>query len=220
MTSTTQLTWNADADLNGTSLQDYLMKGEWPWSFEETVARLITASGQNPPANDGYKVSVEFIGTFNGKVFTLYDYKEDRELHIGAHNQDDIRGLTAAVRDALSAVEPSPYEAREYYDKERGHRWWPAPNAKPVTKHTPGPWTIERVQGIHEKYPSVVGFRVAGAFYREYRDAVEANARLIAAAPELLALVRRSLDNGAYGHVAGLTTEVRALLARIDEDQS
>jgi hypothetical protein len=43
-----------------------------PWSFEETVARLITLSRQNPTkSTDQYKVSVEFQGTYRGALFTL-----------------------------------------------------------------------------------------------------------------------------------------------------
>jgi hypothetical protein len=41
-------------------------------------------------------------------------------------------------------------------------------------------------------------------------------ATLLTEAPRLLQLVRRSFENGDYGHVPGLTAEVRDLLNRID----
>lgn len=49
------------------------------------------------------------------------------------------------------------------------------------------------------------------------------DASLIAArqhAPELLSLVRRALENGAYGQAAGLTAKVRALLDRIESKET
>lgn len=69
------------------------------------------------------------------------------------------------------------------------------------TKHTSGPWKLERLTGDHN-----VGVRVAGpvvsgytAFintrwpHAEQRIEQEANARLIAAAPELLEALRELL---------------------------
>ena len=59
-----------------------------------------------------------------------------------------------------------------------------------MSKHTPGPWLTE---------PSVRGFEITANDVRigEARD--EANARLMAAAPELLAALKRTLSN-AIGH--------------------
>ena len=55
-----------------------------------------------------------------------------------------------------------------------------------MSKHTPGPWLTE---------PSVRGFEVTANDVRigEARD--EANARLMAAAPELLAVLRAARDS-------------------------
>lgn len=95
-----------------------------PFSFEETVARLITLSGQDPTATtDQHKVSVEFTGLFNGHKFTLYDYKEDREIHIGGNERLDVKGLIQELLVSLNSVEPSTYWAPEYYDQEQGHGW-------------------------------------------------------------------------------------------------
>jgi hypothetical protein len=94
---------------------------ESPWSFEETVARLITASGQPARSDDDYKTSVSFEGTYYGRRFTLYDYKESRNIHIGGNNELNVTGLVAALNRELAAVEPTPYEAKEYYDERISH---------------------------------------------------------------------------------------------------
>lgn len=119
MTTTKQLTWGIDDEqfYAITYLRGYL---ESPFSFEETVARLITLSGQDPTA-DGYKVSVEFVGMFGGQPFTLYDYKEDRKIHIGGNDKLDVEGLAQELLVKLSSVEPTPYRVKEYYDQEQGH---------------------------------------------------------------------------------------------------
>lgn len=97
-----------------------------PWSFAETVARL---SGQDPTAfTDGYKVSVEFSGRFDGQVFTLYDYKGDAEIHIGAavNGRLDAPGLAAYLARALAAVEPKPFTATVNYDDDVRQYGWPS----------------------------------------------------------------------------------------------
>lgn len=74
-----------------------------------------------------------------------------------------------------------------------------------TTKHTPGPWETSRdaVPAGHVQitvYAAADGQRVATAF-RE-----EANARLIAAAPDLLAAMEEALDalrcEGSYEHLS------------------
>ena len=104
---------------DGTSLQGYL---EGPWSFEETIARLLGA-GFTMQEGDGDKVSVEFVGTFDGHTFTLYDYKEDREVHIGGTRQLNVPGLHRELLALLTAATPCPYVAAEYYDGCEGHAW-------------------------------------------------------------------------------------------------
>jgi hypothetical protein len=115
------LDWSEGASVNGTSFRDYYNS---PWGFEETIALLVTASGQPAASPDQEKLSVEFRGTFNGSPFTLYDYKEDREIHIGGFDALNTCGLVAALTVALNAVAPTPYQAREYYDA-RGRHGWP-----------------------------------------------------------------------------------------------
>lgn len=111
--------WNVN-DGFGTGLRGYYCS---PWPFELTVAKLITASGQPAKSYDGYKTSVEFSGMFDGQPFTLYDYKEDREIHIGGHESLNITGLYEVLTAALGSVDPTPYEAKEYYDECVGHSW-------------------------------------------------------------------------------------------------
>ncbi len=108
-----------EGDCMGTGLSGYL---KTPWSFEETVARLLGAGFVRQPG-DEYKCSVEFIGTFKGQTFTLYDYKEDRELHIGSATDIDVEALTAELLPLLTAATPQPYEADEYYSDCKGHSW-------------------------------------------------------------------------------------------------
>lgn len=112
-----------DGDINGTSLVGYL--DNLPWSFEESVARLKSYSGQDPTeATDGYKVSVEFYGTFNGEPFSIYDYKCDKELHIGGRGVN-VGQLKEMLRYALDNCDPEPYVAKMYYDEGFGtqHSW-------------------------------------------------------------------------------------------------
>ena len=113
--------WKADADIDGTAYRTMLGQS---FEFEETVARLLTASGQDATEQgDGYKVSVEFVGTFEGHVFTLYDYKEDREIHVGGHPELNVRGLLDALKVLLDGVPPTPYKTTEHYDERVGHSW-------------------------------------------------------------------------------------------------
>lgn len=94
-----------------------------PYSFEETVARVHAASGQPVRSTDDYKTSVCFEGTYKGAYFRVYDYKEDRELHIGGGSDLDVRGLLIALASAVERAEPKAYTAKEYYNKCKGYQW-------------------------------------------------------------------------------------------------
>jgi len=121
------LKWSDVPSVDGTSLSGYFMEGCTYRQFKETVAKIITVSGQmGTDATDGYKCSVEFVGTFKGQVFTLYDYKEDFQLHIGGRDGLDVRDLIAALTDALKDVTPTPFVATLHYDSRRQYGW---PNA-------------------------------------------------------------------------------------------
>jgi hypothetical protein len=82
-------------------------------------------------------------------------------------------------------------------------------------KHTPGPW--------HVQYPSsndpelaIVGGGIVIADMYGVHDTPQANARLIAAAPELLELVRAYSGTVEPVTLAKLDKLAKALLARID----
>lgn len=118
------ITWGG-ANIGGTSLRGYF---ESDYSFEETVARLITLSRQNAAeAGDGYKVSVAFSGTFDGWVFTLYDWKGGRQLHIGGTARLDVDRLSAELRRLLRTVQPTDYEATSNYDDVPTTHGWRRP---------------------------------------------------------------------------------------------
>lgn len=125
-----KIAWNAERPSMGTCLSGYLTT---PWSFEETVARLKALSGCEPSAlSDGYKCSVEFIGSFRGETFTLYDYKEDRQLNVGSRfNIMDkpvevsfVQKLNDQLLMELERVQPVAYEAVMHYTgSNHKHRW-------------------------------------------------------------------------------------------------
>jgi hypothetical protein len=117
-----ELIFTTNVVYGGTSFRSYY---DSPWTFEETVARLLTLSGQPAKSLDEYKTSVEFRGTFKGQVFTLYDYKEDRAFHVGGTEALDVVGLAIVLTGYLKDSPPSPYAAREYYNDKTGHGWPP-----------------------------------------------------------------------------------------------
>jgi len=81
--------------------------------------------------------------------------------------------------------------------------------------HTPGPWKV----GESQTFAAVWG---KGAYEHiascgNLTPETEANARLIAAAPEMLALLKRVPGNGAApDDLRGWEAEIRALLAKIE----
>ena len=86
------------------------------------------------------------------------------------------------------------------------------------TTHTPGPWTYERSANGDYTIDSDGGKRIA----EEISD--PANARLIAAAPELLAFAERAgarfspaSAGAALVRLTALASDARALLTRIEQ---
>lgn len=109
------------------------------------------------------------------------------------------------VKCQTTHTEPDPlFQEHIIHQSKHGWKWvavepgrnQPANN----TKHTPGPWRFAGLNGgmetIEGKVFGVENIPIAAAFYetrdmrvpqtQEYGDQVRANARLIAAAPELL----------------------------------
>tara|TARA_R110002020_G_scaffold397276_1_gene607391 strand:- start:1345 stop:1797 length:453 start_codon:yes stop_codon:yes gene_type:complete len=122
------LVWDGGADINGTYWRRNLewIDSNWTISFEELVARLITLSEQDPTTQtDYYKTSVEFVGTYKGEAFTIYDYKGDMQLHIGGTDRLDTPSLIQHLRDTLYTCSPTPYTAQIHYDSHAGevHEW-------------------------------------------------------------------------------------------------
>lgn len=70
-------------------------------------------------------------------------------------------------------------------------------NSTPRSLHTAGPWHVNRAGGwtIHAGYRVPIATVATGVIEGAYKtEAIEANARLIAAAPELLEALRLVLD--------------------------
>lgn len=74
------------------------------------------------------------------------------------------------------------------------------PNAQPATMHTPGPWTVARIKTLS----GVPMYLIEQE--RMSEDRQEANARLIAAAPDLLVALRDLLESIERAAANGLDT--------------
>jgi hypothetical protein len=78
----------------------------------------------------------------------------------------------------------------------------------PATKHTPGPWTVapdgEHVLGGEPTDPVVIAGTMLADWCSETDETSEANARLIAAAPNLLAALETALS--ALNHAGEVAT--------------
>ncbi|MWW08597.1 hypothetical protein [Pseudomonas aeruginosa] len=93
-----------------------------------------------------------------------------------------------------------------------------------MSKHTPGPWNVDFIDGVDGVFAAgdkricqvnevdIVGWNV------RFRDESEANAKLIAAAPDLLSIAERwaALDGSAW-HLVRYEEEKRELLAATNE---
>ena len=75
----------------GTSLIGYL-KGAKPADINKVVGAYYSEG-------DGYKTLYEWAFTINGHVFTIYDYKGDRDWHIGGRKDSDLDLLRSLVPD-------------------------------------------------------------------------------------------------------------------------
>jgi len=124
-TATGDLKWTTDVEVGGTFYRGMFNETDGDRGrFAETVARLLSLSGQSAVgAGDADKQSVEFIGTFKGETFTLYDYKSDFDLHIGGREGLDVRGLIEALRSALATATPVPFKATATYEKRERYGW-------------------------------------------------------------------------------------------------
>src|SRR5215813_7422945 len=91
-----------------------------------------------------------------------------------------------------------------------------------ASKHTPGPWAVYRHDGSNRlDIMAADGDGEGGWIAHDISSPGterEANARLIAAAPEMLEALREVTKQLAWyaGHKPELTERARALLARVD----
>lgn len=100
-----------------------------------------------------------------------------------------------------------------------------------MTKHTPGPWKVIEGNDRNGKYTRVAGtdgwgvLADCGMGLRAAFDEQEANARLIAAAPDMLALLQRIMHAPAdtiqvCGDTIKVFQEMRSLLARVEGNKA
>ena len=95
----------------------------------------------------------------------------------------------------------------------------PAPPVGETMTHTPGPWLIKELDSNGNCLIKVGGSTVAKACYLGGTEPAKANARLISAAPELLAEAIELLRNAVYrdGQAIVLTKDCEALEAAIQK---
>ena len=96
------------------------------------------------------------------------------------------------------------------------------------TKWTPGPWTLSADTSPRVMGPSKHGENVvAKVYFREFTNLTQANAHLIAAAPELYEALKEAQKDFCERHCADLDgdhweecTDMQAALAKARGDQS
>lgn len=86
------------------------------------------------------------------------------------------------------------------------------------TQHTPGPWKLERGTYVHTGTWVITAGRMSTSSpltkIPDYDDAAEADGHLIAAAPELLAVVQRFVALGAV--TPALLADAHAAIAKAE----
>ncbi|ARF11908.1 hypothetical protein Klosneuvirus_3_43 [Klosneuvirus KNV1] len=92
--------------------------------FEDVVARLYNLSNQNIfEQGDQYKLSFVVSGLFDGKPFTLYDWKGDECVHIGGKDDLDVLELKKELLKLIKKTNPKPFTAKLYYDQCKGQTY-------------------------------------------------------------------------------------------------
>lgn len=91
-----------------------------------------------------------------------------------------------------------------------------------MRQHTPGPWSCERIWDtpalrIHARVDGGVPVALAEAFTMGRRGEKEANAKLIAAAPDLLKALEKIVNDGDYTDPEGMTRIARAAIAKVTQ---
>lgn len=91
-------------------------------------------------------------------------------------------------------------------------------------KHTPGPWIVSGLPAMYDEAVNAVGsdgplcvarLPRTGQIGSRYKDEVDANARLIASAPDLLAALRVMVGDDPTPNIGGIAM-ARAAIARAE----
>lgn len=123
------ISFDRNAGYGGTYFIEYL---ETPYTFEEAVARLYTLAGYDIfEESDGDKTSFHITCVYGGNAFSLYDYKEDDEIHIGGRREWNMVGFIDSLLQLMSQTIPTPYRAKCYYSDCHKYSWPPAANPNP-----------------------------------------------------------------------------------------
>lgn len=95
-----------------------------------------------------------------------------------------------------------------------------------MTKHTPGPWAVKKVGerafyvrmfiGSAHLPSSATGFADFAVQPYQFPDKAEANARLIAAAPEMLAALKLALDDFGADYIGDTIDAMRDAIAKAE----
>ena len=109
---------NIEKETDGTSYQG-MLSTKLP--FERSVALIYEISGQKIFENgDGYKLTFHVFGKYKGQVFTLYDYKGDKDIHIGGFEELDVDGLNDELIKIMEKgnINPKKFKAVCKYTEE------------------------------------------------------------------------------------------------------
>ncbi len=97
--SSDELWWTPNAPIGGTSFSGVYLDVATLGGFYSVVGVIALMAGE--PQGDRDKTTVQFVGQFRGHIFTLYDYKRDRELHIGCFRSPESDAWVADLRLTL-----------------------------------------------------------------------------------------------------------------------
>lgn len=87
--------WNDRLSIGGTFFRCYLTG-----RFSEMKRKLENMSGQDSLCDSwGEQTTFMFVGSIGGHTFTIYDYEDDKRLHIGGTDVLDLGALELALKD-------------------------------------------------------------------------------------------------------------------------
>ena len=87
-------------------------------SFENTFGKIRVFGGKNV-SYGGDNSTFEFIGTYDGQQYSLYDYKNDRNVHIGGGAKLNVSGLKTFLLKQLDEIKTfEPFFAADEDDDD------------------------------------------------------------------------------------------------------